>query len=58
MPGPFFILDMRTIECLPAFDAAGVCADYDEDCFLFASRSEHANCWKYAPERGLCPFLD
>jgi hypothetical protein len=30
------------------------CADLDEDC---PGVEDKANCWLYAPERGMCPYL-
>lgn len=30
------------------------CGDKDEDC---PGIEDKVNCWLYAPERGMCPFL-
>ena len=30
------------------------CSDHDEDC---DDLPDKVNCWLYAPERGMCPYL-
>jgi hypothetical protein len=56
--GPFEISGPRTLQILPAFDAPGVCADYDADCLKMTERQRVLCYLVEPPPRGVCPFMD
>lgn len=39
---------------LPQVSQCPDCSDHDEDCDDLLDK---VNCWLYAPERGMCPYL-
>jgi hypothetical protein len=42
-------------DLLPVMQRA--CEDLDDDCLSFNS-AEALACWRYDPERGVCPLVD
>lgn len=53
------------VQVVPAFNAKGVCRDYDRECFEIPAGREplpaeacFALCWSIDKSRGQCPFVD